>query len=205
MTSASHTPTKIHLTTPRYVLRTVEPEDVTLRWAAWLADPAKIKHLNAKPLALSIEDIRRYVGGFDHVKGHILGIFEHTSGQMVGFWEVYVDWKHKEFLINVLVGEDRGRSDIGLTARRETQRVLLQHFFQTLGLETMRCSMVSTNEPMRHVMESRGIRHEHVSKKAGADGGTSVEILHFRMTKAEWVALRAARIERERLAVKAAG
>ncbi|MFM9864026.1 MAG: GNAT family N-acetyltransferase [Micropepsaceae bacterium] len=202
--TASQCPTKIHLTTPRYDVRTIEPDDVTLRWAAWMADPAKVKHLNTKPLALSLEDIRRYVAGFDHVKSHILGIFEKGSGTMIGFWEVYIDWTHREVLINVLVGEDRGRHE-GITTRRETQRALLPYFFQTLGLEAMRCAVVSTNEPIRHIFDSRGLVHEHASSKAAADGGAPVEILHFRLTKDEWTAMRAARLERDRLAAKAAG
>ena len=202
--STSQTPAKIKLTTPRYVVRTVEPEDVTVRWASWLADPAKIKHLNAKPLALSIEDLRRYVAGFDHVKSHILGIFEHATGEMIGFWEVYVDWAHSEFLVNVLVGEDRGKSE-GLTPRRETTHAVFPYFFDTLGLKTMRCSMLSANEPMRHLMENRGVAPEHVSSKAAANGGEPVEILHFRMTNEEWKAVKAKRLERDKAAARAAG
>jgi RimJ/RimL family protein N-acetyltransferase len=202
---ASQTLTKIHLTTPRFVVRTVEQDDVTLRWAAWMADPAMVKHLNTKPLTLDIEDLRGYVASFDHVSSHILGIFEHGSGTMIGFWEVYVDWKHKEFMLNVLIGEDRGKRD-GLSPRRESQRVIVPHFFETLGLETARFSMISTNEPMRHIMDSRGVAHEHVSQKPSATGGGPVDIMHYRVTKAEWLALRAARLELEgRAAAKAAG
>jgi RimJ/RimL family protein N-acetyltransferase len=187
-------PRKIRLETPHFILRTVEPEDVTLRWAAWLADPAKTRTLNAKPMTLSVDDIRRYLAGFDHIKAHILGIFDRASGGMIGFWEVYVDWVHREFLINVLIGE-RGRA--ALHAREETQQVLHAYFFGDLDLEAMRCSALSTNTLVRRVLIEKGAVHEHTSSKPAAGGDAPVEILHFRLTKAAWEVARAQRLARE--------
>jgi RimJ/RimL family protein N-acetyltransferase len=192
---APETPRKIHLETPRFILRTVEPEDVTLRWAAWLADPAKTRTLNAKPLTLSVDDIRNYLANFDRVKAHILGIFERGSGVMIGFWEVYVDWSHREFLINVLIGE-RGRAS--LDAREETQWALHEFFFDTLGLEAMRCSVVATNLLLVRVLLDHGVVHEHTSRKESARGPVSVEIMHFRLTKAGWPRAKSLRAERVR-------
>jgi RimJ/RimL family protein N-acetyltransferase len=174
-------PRKIRLETPHFILRTVEPCDVTLRWAAWLADPAKTRTLNAKPMTLSVEDIRAYLAKFDHVKSHILGIFERGTGAMIGFWEVYVDWNHREFLINVMIGE-RGRAS--LDAREETQWALHAYFFDTLGLEAMRCSAVATNTIVIRALLKHDVVHEHTSKKAAVDGRAPVEIWHFRLTKA---------------------
>lgn len=193
-------PRKIRLETQHFVLRTVEPEDVTLSWAAWLADPAKTRTLNAKPMTLSVEDIRTYLANFDHVKSHILGIFERGTGTMIGFWEVYVDWTHREFLINVLIGE-RGRSS--LDAREETQWALHEHFFDTLGLEAMRCSVVSTNSLIVRVLSDYGAVHEHTSTKASAGGGAPVQIMHFRLTKSQWPRARSLRAERARGAAAA--
>ncbi len=191
--TAPQAPRTIRLETPHFILRTVEPGDVTLRWAAWLADPAKTRTLNAKPLTLSVDDIRNYLANFDRVKAHILGIFERGSGGMIGFWEVYVDWKHREFLINVLIGE-RGRAS--LDAREETQWALHAYFFDTLGLEAMRCSVVSTNSLIVRVLTDYGVVHEHTSTKAPAGGGEPVKIMHFRLTKSQWPRARSLRAER---------
>lgn len=190
-------PRKICLETPHFVLRSVEPTDVTLRWAAWLADPAKTRTLNAKPVTLGVEDIRRYLAGFDHIKAHILGIFERGSGAMIGFWEVYVDWAYREFLINVLIGE-RGRPS--LDAREETQWALHEYFFSELGLDAMRCSVVSTNSLIIRVLTDYGVVHEHSSTKAPAGGGAPVQIMHFRLTKDGWPKAKALRAERMRAA-----
>jgi RimJ/RimL family protein N-acetyltransferase len=185
---------RIRLDTAHFVLRTVEPEDVSLRWTAWLADPSKTRTLNAMPMALCIEDIRKYLDGFDQRKAHILGIFERSSGAMIGFWEVYVDWTYREFLINVLIGE-RGRSS--LRARVETQQVLHAYFFGALGLEAMRCSVLSANPLIVRVLVEIGAVHEHTSQKPSAFGSAMVEILHFRLSKDEWAIARARRLARE--------
>lgn len=193
----SNTPRTIHLETPHFILRSVEPADVTLRWATWLADPAKTRTLNAKPMTLSVDDIRNYLAKFDRIKAHILGIFERGSGVMIGFWEVYVDWAHREFLINVLIGE-RGRAS--LDAREETQWALHEYFFSELGLEAMRCSVVSTNALLIRVLLDHGVVHEHTSRKASALGSTPIDILHFRLTRDRWPNAKAVRAERLRAA-----
>lgn len=179
--SPPNAPQKIRLETSHFILRSVEPADVTLKWAAWLADPAKTRTLNAKPITLSIDDIRHYLANFDHIKSHILGIFERGSGAMIGFWEVYVDWTYREFLINVMIGE-RGRAS--LDAREETQWALHSYFFDTLGLQAMRCSVVAANRVVVRALLSYDVVHEHTSHKPSVDGGVPVEIWHFKLTKA---------------------
>jgi RimJ/RimL family protein N-acetyltransferase len=187
-------PRKIRLETPSFILRTVEPDDVTPRWAAWLADPANTRMMNAKPMTLSLADIRTYVSGFDHVKSHILGIFERGSNTLIGFWEVYVDWSHREYLLNILIGE---HGDEPLHPRAETQRVLFAYFFGELELDTMRCAVLASNTRVVSLFAARGIVHEHASRKPDAGGGAPVEIFHYRVTKEDWAVRRAQRLARE--------
>jgi [ribosomal protein S5]-alanine N-acetyltransferase len=190
----ARSPQKIRIETKHFVLRTVEVSDVTPRWAAWLADPEKTRMLNAMPMTLSVEDLHKYLANFDQVKAHCLGIFDRETGQMLGFWEVYVDWTHREFLLNVLMGE---RPREGLRAREETQNALTFHFFGELGLEAMRCAVLSTNAPVLHVLAFNGAVHEHTSHKPSAAGGEPVELHHYRVTKEAWAAARARRLARE--------
>ncbi len=187
-------PQKIRIETPHFLLRTVEPQDVTPRWAAWLADPEKTRMLNAKPMTLSVDDLQKYLANFDQAKAHCLGIFDRESGEMLGFWEVYIDWARREFLLNVLMGE---RPRAGLRAREETQHALNFYFFGELGLEAMRCSALSTNTRVLDVLAFNGAIHEHTSHKPSATGGEPVEIFHYRVTKAAWTAARARRLARE--------
>src|SRR6267378_4216155 len=119
MPNPPSTPQSIRLETPHFVLRHIEFADVTPRWGAWLADPAKARMINAPVRALDVEALHKYVHDHDRIAGHVLGIFTKTAGEMVGFWAVYVDWERSEFLLSVLIGE-RGRQS--RDARDETQR-----------------------------------------------------------------------------------
>ncbi|MEQ1864708.1 MAG: GNAT family N-acetyltransferase [Micropepsaceae bacterium] len=189
--------TAIRLATPNFMLRTVERADVGLRWAAWLADPMKTRTLNTKPLSLSVEEIQQYLSGFDGHNSHILGIFERSTDAMIGFWEVYVDWNYREFMINILIGE-RGRAS--RNAREETQWALLKYFFDELHLDAMRCTTLSTNTLVVRLLLERGAVHEHTSRNDSATGGAPVELLHFRFTKDTWAIRKKLRQERERAA-----
>lgn len=188
-------PRKIRLEARHFIVRTAEADDVSPRWSGWLADPLKTRMLNANPITLSVDQIRNYVGGFDHVKSHILGVFDRASGDITGFWEVYVEWAHREFLLNVLIGE-RGRAAIN--AREESQQVICEYFFRELDLAAMRCSVVSTNTLMLRVMVDKGADHVHTSQKVAAGGGSPIQLLHFRLSKDAWALARARRLERER-------
>ncbi|MFM9864025.1 MAG: GNAT family N-acetyltransferase [Micropepsaceae bacterium] len=190
----ARSPQKIRVETRNFILRTVEAADVTPRWAAWLADPEKTRMLNARPITLSVADLHKYLANFDQVKAHCLGIFDRDTGQMLGFWEVYVDWTHREFLLNVMLGE---RPREGLRAREETQNALTFYFFGELGLEAMRCSVLSTNAPVLHVLTFNGAVHEHTSHKPSAAGGEPVALHHYRVTREAWAAARARRLARE--------
>jgi hypothetical protein len=114
---------------------------------------------------------------------------------MIGFREVYVEWVHREFLVNVLIGE-RGRT--ALNAREESQQVICAYFFGELGLVAMRCSVLSTNTLILRIMAEKGATHVHTSQKVSANGGPPVELRHFRLSKEAWVITRAQRLARER-------
>ena len=173
----------IRLETPHYLLRTLEPADATASWGDWLTDPAAAQNLNARPVRMSIEAIRDYVEKFDRATAHLLGIFVKDTNALIGIRSIYVDWKRREFLVNVLVGESEARNK---GARGETRTVMYRYFFEELGLDAARCSVVSTNAPMLAVMTRNGWRHEHISRKPNANGEGTVELHHFRLTRDAW-------------------
>jgi RimJ/RimL family protein N-acetyltransferase len=177
------TPRLIRLETPHYLLRTLEPDDATASWGDWLTDSAAAQNLNARPVRLSIEAIRDYVEKFDRMTAHLLGIFVKDTNALIGIRSIYVDWTQREFLVNVLVGESEARNK---GARGETRTVMYRYFFEELGLDAARCSVVSTNAPMLAVMARNGWLHEHVSRKPNANGEGNVELHHFRLTRDAW-------------------
>lgn len=180
-------PSDIHLETAHFILRTMKAGDPLERAAAWLADPAKARMINAPARAMTREAFQRYLDSHDRQRGHLLGIFG-KDGALLGFWAVYVDWDLSEFQVNVLVGQ-RGRSSRG--AREETQIALLDHFFDTLGLQTFRCTVMARNRYVDvNLLTDGGATLEHTSWKPSATAEEFVELHHYRADTAAWHRLR---------------
>lgn len=171
----------IGLDTPDFIVRTIEPSDDLARWPEWLADTDAARNLNARAGRLSEETLRQYVASFDGETSYLFGIFEKRSGSLVGIRAVYVDPEHKEFLVNVIVGEARGSG-----ARTQSRDVVYRYFFEEIGLEAARASVVSTNEPVLAGMAKRGWLHEHTSLREDANGNGHIELLHFRLSREKW-------------------
>jgi len=189
-------PFQIRLETENYLVRTLALDDASQRACAWLADPLKARMLNMRPRTLSLGELQAYIASHDGITGHILGIFENESGAHVGLWSVYIDWDLKEFLVNVLVG---GRGPDMPAVRQETQPPLIRYLFDGLGLETVRCAVLSDNHSITEQLENAGVAPEHKSFKASATEQAFVEIQHFSVSKEVWRDLRARADRREQI------
>jgi RimJ/RimL family protein N-acetyltransferase len=182
-------PRDIRLETPHFVLRPLTEGDANERVAAWLADPRKAAMINAPVKAMTVDGLRRFIASHDRRVGHLLGIFAKDGGTLVGFWAAYIDWAHREFQLNVLVGE-RGRVSAG--AQVETQHALLDHFFDEVGLTHLRVSVLARNRFMDRYLRENGAVLEHTSWRSDVDGSGEVLELHdYRADQTVWHALRA--------------
>jgi RimJ/RimL family protein N-acetyltransferase len=173
----------VRLETPRYIVRTLGTEDATETWGDWLADPTAARNLNALPKRLSAAEVRAYIEKFDRINSDLLGIIEKETGTLIGIRANYIDWKQREFLINVLVGETEARNK---GARSETRTAMYRYYFEDLDLLAARCSVVATNTAMLNVTKRNGWVHERTSRKSAADGNGAVELLHFRLPRGVW-------------------
>lgn len=179
-------PRTIRLETEHYIVRTLEPADVTERACAWFGDPSKTNTINLPPRALTIQEFTDYITSHDQVTGHALGIFDRASGLHIGLWAIYVDWEQSEYLLNVLVGE-RGYEH---GVRRETQRKITDLFFNELGLDTMRCSVMARNERLDGRFALIGWVPEHTTYKPSANGEAFEEIHHYSLKREKWLSYR---------------
>ncbi len=176
-------PRTIRLETERYIVRTLETTDATENWRRWMTDPATMRNLNINATVLSDDQIRAYIGRFDRQTSHLLGIFEKDGGRLIGIRAIYIDPDHREFLLNVLVGESDARNR---GARAETLEPIFRYFFDDLDLLAVNASAVSTNEPILRKMESRGWTRLNTSTKAAANGQGPVQIHTYRLTRDQW-------------------
>ncbi len=176
-------PRIIRLETPHHIVRTAELSDATERWCKWLLDPAACRLLNVPPTGMTMENLHTYIARFDRTTSHLLGIFDKQSGLIVGIRSLYVDYARKEFLDNILIGEPEER---GKFARAESTDVISHYFFEKLGMESSRCTILGHNSRMLEIVARKGWVLERTSMKASASGGPPIELRHYRLTREVW-------------------
>jgi len=186
----AHLPRTIALDTEHYLLRTLEIGDITERACGWFADPTKARMINAPARALTHAEFSDYIASHDRMSGHVLGIFEKPSLRFVGLWSAYIDWEYREFQLNVMVGERLANVS---GAYYETDRVLQDYMFETLDLETLRCSCLARNTRMVERMAIAGLKPEHIDHVPSNSREAFEEIHHYRVPKNLWRLIRGGR------------
>ena len=196
--AARRSPIDIGYETQNCIVRELEPGDANETIGNWMSDPDTAKALNAPARVIGMDELRRYIASFDRVTSHLLGIFDRRSGAIVGLWSVYIDWEHSEFLLNLLIA---GKIGGELGALKESGRPLFDFMFDDLGLETMRYNVLASNarmhERFRDPILSKLDGPEHKSQTASAAGAEPETILHYRMSRAQHLEIRAQRAARD--------
>ncbi len=180
-------PRKISLEGEHYLLRSLTPDDASEKFCAWFADAKTAEMINAPPRVMALDELKDYIADHDGVSGLIVGIFSKARAALVGFWAIYIDWEHKEFQFNLMVG-DRHPGEPG--ARHFTEPLLYEYLFGEMGLKTMRCSVLAKNRAIEERFAKVGIVPEHTTYKASASGGAFVEIRHYSVSEEKWRQLR---------------
>ena len=173
-------PLTISIETAHYLQRSIDSADATESWGDWLLEPSTVRALNSAPLKLDLAMIRSYIATFDRKKSHLLGIFEKESGTLVGIRALYIDWHHREFMVNILIGDPGARHK---GAMRETRDTLYHYLFEDLGLETVRASVLATNTAVTTYLERDGWTVIHRTQKATSGGGPMIEVLEYQWTR----------------------
>lgn len=187
----ARTPLNISYETDNCIVRELELTDPLEVIGGWMAQPEIAKGLNAPARVLDIEDLRKYVTSHNRIDGHALGVFDRKTGTLKGLWSVYVDWKTKEFLVNVLLAE-KIDSDIG--GLRETGRPLYAIMFDDLGMEALRFNVLQSNENVRWRLNRQP---EHVTNLPAPGDAEADAIYHFRITREQYLERRPHRAERD--------
>lgn len=189
--SERRTPLSISFETPHCFVRELELSDELELLSEWLSDPQIARSLNAPIGSLSPEDARKYVASHDRIKSHALGVFSKANGKLQGMWAVYIDWGRKEFLVNVLLAE-KFESEVG--GMEETGRPIYALMFDEHGMETLRFSVLASNENVRNRISREP---DQISGTTRPDGSGADAIHHFQVTRERYYELRARRAERD--------
>jgi RimJ/RimL family protein N-acetyltransferase len=172
------------LESEHFTLRSLTTEDARLDWGDWLADPATAAAVNAVPRLLTPAEREAYVARMDNHTAFLLGVFEKSSGTLVGIWTIYVDPVHREYLLSVMSAPQYGRNQGALT---ETREPIYRHFFNVIGLEAARISVMASNTYVLERLKRQPWTLEHRSHtRAAGTQEALAEVCHFRMTKSAW-------------------
>ena len=179
-TTGPANPLTINIETANYLQRSIDSADATESWGDWLLEPSTVRALNSAPLKLDLAMIKSYIATFDRKKSLLLGIFEKTSGTLVGIRAIYIDWHHREFMVNVLIGDVDARYK---GAMRETRDTLYHYLFEDLGLETVRASVLATNTVVTTYLARDGWTVINTTRKPAPGGGPMIEVLEYQWTR----------------------
>ena len=179
----SQKPVRIH--SEKYLVRTINADDASDRWASWMSDPEAMHMLNMPARTWKKADVVKYVGTFDQRSHLLLGIFDKQSGLHVGIFTVDINYALGEYLVNLLIGEPDYRNK-GVTSSLMFR--FREYFFETLGLNVSKASVLARNTAITHYLLKTGWRLEQTIKGGTKSHATGepLDICLFSLSREAW-------------------
>lgn len=135
----------VHIETNGFVLRSVQPMDVTPHVLNWICSEPMRLGLNLPKLDFSIDTLRAYLASFDNMRQYFIGIFDRENGLMVGFYTLDVNQVHRFANITTGIGE---REYLGKALLWKTIDALLDHFFTYRDIDKVGARILAKNYGM---------------------------------------------------------
>lgn len=154
----------------KYYARTIKREDASDRWAGWVSDSWNVNTLNVRAKQLQKSDITDYIRRFDQRTSLLLGIFEKGTRLHIGIIRLDLDYAAKSAVVSALVGESNHRNRGATT---DVFVPLLDFLFDTLGLDTVRASILQRNQMTLRYLLKMGWQIEEAPEaqiKSNSDG-----------------------------------
>jgi RimJ/RimL family protein N-acetyltransferase len=177
------------LKTDRFELRSATPADASDRWLGWAKDPAVMEPLNMPARAMRREELAAHIASVDNQMRYLIGIFEKAGGTQIGFFMIDVDVMHRYAIFNVAIGEKGGW---GKGVVNETRAALLDHLFETRGIEKAIGLPLARNFPALYNYKAQGWRHEGTLRGQclSSKDGSRLDQYQFGLLRKEWRARR---------------
>ncbi len=184
---------KISIDCGKYLLRTINVDDASDRWASWMTDPEAVYLLNAPARNMTKVDLIDYINRFDQKSRLLLGVFEKQTGIHIGIMTIDIDHADGRFLVNYLVGEPEYRNK-GVT--NDITVPFRDYFFETLGLKKIMATALARNHVIIHYLLKTGWKLEKTLErhvKSHADG-TMLDLCFFSQSRDDWRAWKKANL-----------
>ncbi len=152
-------PVSIH--TPRTLIRTMTPGDVTERYISWFADPQVMYHITMA-MNLTRDQLIDFVASFDNRERFHFGVFMKDSGVHVGWLKVLCDMENRKGVLTTVVGDpDYWGQGIGF----EMRSGVIDFMFHVLDLHKA-ISMVYSDNPRTHALNTKlGFQREGILRE----------------------------------------
>ncbi|PIS37011.1 MAG: hypothetical protein COT35_08210 [Nitrospirae bacterium CG08_land_8_20_14_0_20_52_24] len=152
---------RIKIETERLFLRTLDSEDVSPEYVAWLNDPAVNKYLSCANVSQTLESclvyVRSYEGRDDKA---LIGIFSKSNGLHIGNLTLSsIDWENRIGIIGICVGRE------GYTGKgfgKEALCGVVNYCFRQLGLCCLKAVMNTKNIVSFNLFKGCGFEVEKV-------------------------------------------
>lgn len=189
-------PSNLVLSSPRFVIRRLQPSDAGPDLVDWTLDAMAAEMLNTPQRPWSVETQKTYFSSFDRQPGRLLlGIFVKESQHLIGLYVMKLNVGNSTFTISTLIGDVDWR---GKNASFEASLPIYDYFFNSLGYVKAKANVRPHNKAMLWVMmssrawknEARLVKHLVVP---GED--TRADVLVFGLLADDWRARYTAGVE----------
>ena len=175
----------VHLTTERFVLRSLAASDISDRWGGWSDDKAIVTPLNIAQRRMTKDDLRRYVARFDNENNYLIGVFTKAMTLHIGFFVIDVNRLHATASFNLVIGD---KSYWGKGVVNEARAALLDEFFDNRGIEKAYGTPLARNHPAVFNYKAQGWKLEgiQIGQCRSVTDGSRLDQYHFGMLRTTW-------------------
>jgi [ribosomal protein S5]-alanine N-acetyltransferase len=175
----------VHLTTERFVLRSLTASDISDRWGGWSDDKEIVTPLNIAQRRMTKDDLRRYVARFDNENNYLIGVFTKAMTLHIGFFVIDVNRLHATASFNLVIGD---KSYWGKGVVNEARAALLNEFFENRGIEKAYGTPLARNHPAVFNYKAQGWKLEgiQIGQCRSVIDGSRLDQYHFGMLRTTW-------------------
>ena len=167
-----------------YILRPLNENDATERYANWVNDPEVNEFTQARYTPQTVNTVLEFIKSYDNRSRFLWGIFPKDEPSLhIGNHTLQVWWRHRTARLGIMIGD---KSFWGRDVAQQTRTCVLDHAFNTLGLHKVLGGGLSTNFKNIYNYKKQGWTFEGTDKEAIILDGRRVDILNFSMFRDDW-------------------
>lgn len=177
--------TPVKLKTEHFVLRSLEPGDITQHYVDWWNDPQVMEGIARPDRKTTVQEQRRRLANFyDNRKNFQWGIFENTENRLIGFVDIICTPYHRTAKMNTVIGE---RQLWGQNVLLELADAGMTFIFETLGMEKIIGRARARNFATVYINKAMGLSVEAVLRGEWRyPDGRRVDVLAFGLLREDW-------------------